>query len=145
MSKIIKSNVSTGNVNLNGVGSTTLATLNTSNVLGHNLDNCLIYIDAVIMAVSNTARVAIYKGHLVAKKVAGTITTLGALSGVDQTLEEAPNMTGAVTFAFSASGNNLILTVFNTSALNLTIEGVMNLVVGAYGSNNYVDYLNTFP
>lgn len=144
MAKIIVKNIATGTLILNGVSNGIIASIDTSNILTHNLDNCVIFVEGTLLCGSSNGRVTVHKAHAVFKKISGTITAPSGLSGVDVQLEEAPLMVGAITYSLNISGNIINFQVNNTSVLNITVEAVMDLTA-AFAAATYSDSLRTFP
>ncbi len=144
MAKIIAKNIATGTLVLNGVSNGIIASIDTSNVLAHNLDNCAIFVEGTLICGSTSGRVAVHKAHAVFKKILGTISAPAGLSGVDIAHEEAPLMVGAITYSLDISGNIINFKVNNTSALNITVEGVLDLMA-AFSGATYSDSFKTFP
>lgn len=136
-------NISVGTLVLNGVSTGTLASIDTSNVAGHNLDNCLIFVEGTLLCASSTGRIAVHQAHAVFKKIAGTISAPSGLSGVDITHEEAPLMVGAITYSLDIAANLINFKVNNTSALNITVEGFLDIKC-LFPNATYIDNLKTF-
>lgn len=144
MAKIRKFSVKHESASINGISlGTAISTVDTSNVLGLNLDNCSIALEVSIVATETGLENSAYiKRSAVFTKKNGVIVS--AIQNVENILATS----GILNFLSSSiinSGNLLIVNLANVNLLsNFTIDSFVDLYVGSFGAP-FTDNTVIFP